>query len=164
MTLGGSLFALLDSGLLPGVGVGAVGSVRVNAGRVSGEFSGRFLLPRSTNIEGDPNRGGTFNWVGAGLEACLRVLPPLHTCFGAEVGGLTGEGIGVDTPFTRTATMVDLTGGAVGRVDIGSDFALEARLGVAVPMDRPQFGLEGFGDLHQPDSVSLRAGFGVAFR
>jgi hypothetical protein len=164
LTLGGSVLGLIDTGLLPGIGVGAIGALRLNSGVVSAEFSGKFLLPRSTTIEEGSSAGGTFRWAGFGLDGCLRVLDPLHTCFGVEVGALTGQGFGVDQRFTSTATVVALTGGAVGRMEIDGGFSLEARLGLAVPMDRPVFGLEGFGELHEPDPVTLRAGIGVAFR
>lgn len=164
LTLGGSLVALIDTGLLPGIGVGALGALRLNSGVVSAEFSGKFLFPRSTTLDDGSNRGGTFRWAGLGLDGCLRVLDPLHSCFGVEVGGLTGQGFGVDQRFTSTATIVALTGGAVGRLEIDGGFSLEARLGVAVPMDRPVFGLEGFGELHEPDPVTVRVGIGVAFQ
>jgi len=164
LTLGGSALAFFDTGLLPQIGVGPAVTVRLTTGPVSAELSGKFLLPNEATFEDDPTVGGDFRWIGGGLEGCLRVLPPLYTCFGVEVGELTGEGVGINQPFTRTATVVAFTGGAVGRWNFEGDFALEGRLGVAAPMDRPQFGLEGFGELHQPDAASFRFALGVAFQ
>jgi hypothetical protein len=163
LTLGASLLAFVDSGILPGVAGGAGGALRFISGVVSAELSAKYILPRSTTFESEPDVGGTFRWAGGGLDACLQVLEPLYSCFGFEVGGLIGQGEGVDTPFTRTEMMVALTGGAVARWQLVPGSALEGRLGVAVPMDRPVYGVEGFGALHQPDAVSIRLGLGVAF-
>ena len=164
MTVGGSALFIIDTGLLPEVGFGPAAALRLNAGPFSAELGGKLLLPRSVTFEGEPSAGGTFRYAGVGLDGCLRVLLPLTACLGVELGDLTGDGDGVDTPFDRTATIVSLEAGAIGRWEVGREFSLEGRLGALVPTKRPEFGLEGFGPLHRPDAVSVRAGVGVAFR
>ena len=163
IAVGGSLLFFVDTGVLPKPSAGAAGLLRLSDAGVSLEIGGRLLLPRSTTLEADPNAGGTFRFAASELDGCVRLREPFHGCVGFELGTLSGEGFGVDVPQTGMTTWFAVTAGAVARGRIAGDFGLEGRLGVAVPTERERFGLEGLGELHQPDAVTLRGALGLAF-
>jgi hypothetical protein len=163
LAVGGSLLFFVDTGVLPKPSAGAAGLLRLSDGGVSLEIGGRLLMPRSTTLEADPEAGGTFRFAAGELDGCVRLSEPFHGCVGFELGTLSGEGFGVDVPETGMTTWFALTAGAVARGRIAGAFGLEGRLGVAVPTERERFGLEGLGELHQPDAVTLRGGRGLAF-
>jgi hypothetical protein len=93
-----------------------------------------------------------------------EVALPIGGCLGAELGDLIGKGDGVDHSQTAFALWLAATATAVLRAELRPALALEARLGLAVPALRPEFGLEGYGWFFRPDWVSLRASLGFSWR
>jgi hypothetical protein len=80
-----------------------------------------------------------------------------------EGGRLTGVGFGADTPSTGHALWLAPFTRASLRLPLAEHTAFEASLALAVPLVRPNFGIDGVGLLHTPEAVSGRISLGVGF-
>jgi len=104
--------------------------------------------------------GGTFSlWV---VDARLCGVPSWRTlefplCFGTQLGGLSSRGLGVAAPRRDMALWAALTAGAgfivrpIERLGIGVEAAL------AVPLARPRFVIDDFGEVHRPGAIAFEA-------
>jgi hypothetical protein len=161
-----SVMMLTDSGTLPSLSLGPSMIGRYGSHRYWGEVSVNWLLPRWARSTQDLNKGGNISWFSGQFAGCWvpRVSLPLGGCLGAELGDLIGKGDGIATRRTAFALWLAATANVVLRAELRRDFGFEARLGLAVPALRPEFGLQGYGAFFQPDWVSLRANLGISWR
>lgn len=162
-----SLRALFEVGMLPGPAVGGTLAARAERGIWGSELGASALLPQDGELVNDSRRGGSFFWFAGHALGCVggRTSIPLDACAGLELGQLAGRGFGVDLPKTGRALWLGplVTTGA--RLRLGSDFSLEARLGLVLPLPRPPaFGLDGIGEVHRPAVLSGRAELGIRWR
>jgi hypothetical protein len=163
-TIGLSLRALFELGILPGPAFGGTLAARAERGIWGLELGASALVPQEGEYNDDSRIGGTLWWFAGHALGCVspRSAVSWDACLGVEVGQLSGTGFGVDVPRTgRTVWFGPLTT-AGARFPLGSSFSFEGRLGLALPLPRPPaFGLDGFGEVHRPAAVSGRAELGI---
>ncbi len=163
--LGGvvEIAALIDTATLPelAVGVGIAGGVRW--GWLRAELQGEAFAPQKAALP--EGLSGEFGLLSGALLGCLgpdaKTVAPFG-CGGLELGRISGEGRGVSEPELGTALWVAARLEAGAAVRLGSALRLAARLGVAVPLQRPEFVLAGE-PVHRPAALSVRGALGVEF-
>jgi hypothetical protein len=164
--IGLSFLMMTEVGTMPQWSLGPSLFVRYGRRNVWGELSATGLYPRWVATAQDPNKGGHLGWFAGQLGGCW--MPgrdvPIGGCAGAELGDLIGRGSNVALVKTAHALWVAPVVSAVFRAKLHPAWALEGRLGLAVPALRPDFGLEGYGRLFSPSLVSLRVSVGFAWR
>lgn len=160
-----SLLTLADTGTLPSWSLGPSLFARYGKRSYWGELSLDWLMPRWAPLTQGSAKGGNVSWFAGQFAACWMTQARLRLggCLGAEMGDLVGKGDGVAYSKTALALWLAAAVNAVARVELRRDFAFEARLGLAVPALRPEFGLEGYGGFFRPDMVSLRAALGFSW-
>jgi hypothetical protein len=158
------LDALADAGSFaaPAWGVG------VHGGVAFGAFSARVaaaLWPGQHTVYGPmPAFGGDFVLASGGLLGCYalrygRVEPAF--CAGIELGAMHAAGTGVTTPTAHwvfEAAQVDQIAATFWLV---GPVGLRVAAGVAVPLVRPTFVLDGIGTIYTQAPVAARASAGV---
>jgi hypothetical protein len=153
--------------MLPKPSAGAILAARVEAGRWTGELSGKLLAPTWAHPETSARIGGDVSWMGVEVAGCSAPFrwDRLAGCLGVEAGELTGKGRGegVDGKTGRALWLAG-TFGLVVRSPISSRFAVDTRLALAVPVLRPRFGFDDHEPFFQPDGLSGRAMIGIAWR
>jgi hypothetical protein len=168
-----SLWLLGDSGSLPSPSLGAALGAELGWSKLELRAVGTVLFERETQVESPslPAPGAKLQLITGGLLACaapfgsLRATFAPFACFGAEIGRLSGVGMGVASPRRGSALW------AAPLVQVGAawavpDTALGLAMGVAaaVPLARDEFALRDIGTVHQPPSVVGRLSVGVSVR
>lgn len=161
-----SLLMLSELGALPEWSLGPSLVMRYGSFAVWGEVALSTLWPRFAAAEADPSKGGRIGWFGARLAACagLGAGLPLAACAGFESGDIYGYGVNTDYTQVGYGFWSAFAAGAVYRQQLRHDWGFEARIGSAIPVSRPAFGLYGYGEVFQPSAMSLRAEVGLAWR
>ncbi|HET7545700.1 MAG TPA: hypothetical protein VFK05_37790 [Polyangiaceae bacterium] len=162
---------VVDSSSTPSLALGAFlrfGSsfqpVAKSRTRLGFELEGAFFAPTETSAVA--GQAGRFRLAYAAPLAC--VAPPLEQttllgCAGAELGQLSGEGIG----DAVTTSHPSKTFWSALRFDLGLGVMLTSRLrfmgrvGVAVPLIRREFVLDGPEVVFQTAPLSVRGQLGV---
>jgi hypothetical protein len=150
---------LVDAGALPNAvpGIDLGGALEWKALRI-----GAFLAVFVPQDEQLPNEvyGGTFDFVLAGFDVCAKPeLDALHllACAGFELGriGARGDNKVVNAREGDAGWYAPRT-----ELGVGYGFAEIVRVwlrgGIAVPLARPEFLLDGEDRVHKPSSLSLR--------
>jgi hypothetical protein len=151
-----------DTGALPSstVGVGLEASVQRRSLRLA-LLATWFGSQEATRAN---HTGGTFQLAVGGARACFAPRRGRWTplaCGGFELGRLTGTGQGVARPETGQALWRAV------RADVGMTAALNGNTallltgGVAVPLSRPAFVLDGSEPVYQPIRLALRLAAGL---
>lgn len=164
---GASLLLFGATGTLPSPSIGLSILGRHRTGAFAAELAASGLLPRWAQAPDAPSTvGGDIGWFA--LQAMASWYPfsgvELGGYIGAEGGELVGRGAGVELPATAFSPWLAALAGAVARAPLGEPLSFEARLGLAIPIWRPDFGLDDYGAFFTPAQVSGRAGLGVAWR
>jgi hypothetical protein len=163
---GASLLALGDTSMLPAPALGATLIVRARVRLFVAELAGSILAPRWAQAPAARTRkGGDVWWFGGHAGGCWYPSSSvaLGACLAVEAGQLIGEGDGVETARTARAFWLAAVPGAALVLPLSARFDLDARLGLAIPAFRPEFGLDGLGEFYEPGVVSGRAALGIAF-
>jgi len=157
------LGAVLDTAALPEptVGILAGGAVHWSVLRIEGQFEA--FAPQRVGLPGGAS--GQFDLLAGALLACAAPAgSPVAVlgCGGLELGRLSGEGSGVSDPELGTALWIAARAEAGLAVRVGAAWQLVPRVGVAIPLARPEFVLND-SPVHRPAALSLRAGLGIEF-
>jgi hypothetical protein len=111
--------------------------------------------------------GGDFTLiVGAVLGCGVRELKRITVtgCAGAELGRMSGRGVGVADPRLGAALwFAGRTELGVG-IPIAGGLTLLARVGAALPTSRPTFVVNGNVPVHRAGAVTLRTLVGIELR
>lgn len=160
-----------DIGSLPGVapGFGALGAIAFGAPRVSLGFA---IWPDKSGYLGAlPTAGGDVRILTGDLGVCAALLESpleLAPCAAVEVGQIRARGFGVsETGEGSRVWAAFKVGGALVWRPLPApldDIGLTARLDLVLPLTRPQFVLEGFGEVHRPAAGSGRGALGLEVR
>jgi hypothetical protein len=156
-----------DLGALPkpAFGLSLGSALFLDPVRLEGYGAYFFQQPaRSSSLAG---AGGDIRLALGGIRACyagLRGTFDLAACAGFEIGALHGEGFGV--LLTRAPDSLWLAGTLGLRVslELAPPLRLAADVGMALPLRRDQFVLDGVGLVHQASAVVGRALFGPELR
>lgn len=155
-----------DTGALPStsIGVGLAGSVQhqsLQLGLLATWFG-------SEDATGADHTGGTFQLAVGGARACFAPRRGRWTplaCGGFELGRLSGTGQGVARPETGEALWRALRANLGVTMALGGNTGLLLTGGVAVPLARPAFVLDGSELVYRPSRLAGRftAGLQIGF-
>jgi hypothetical protein len=153
----------LDAGTLPrtatwfGAGVtGSRGDLRLEARAV-------FFSEQTTHLRQPSSAGGDFDLTAAGLTLCQAVWtrsPTLDLCGGLEAGLFRARGFGVTDPSKADPLWLSITPGVVGTWPLGSALSLRLEASGGIPLKRPGFDLDPYGQVHRASPVTGRLSFG----
>lgn len=157
----------VDGFALPGVGGGLslVGSAMRGPLRLELQGSYRFATDLPSSL--DPSVGGSFTQWTAGLRALWvprwsRLEVPMGG--GIDAGQTIAEGTGFEDALrTRQPWLAVVATAGVSFVVLPR-LALLARASLAVPLNRPNFAIEGLEPVHQIGPVQARGLLGVEVR
>ena len=154
-----------ELGMLPGPSLGALAGARIGRARWFAELGALGLLPRTATVESNSNQGGDLYFLGGAATGCWAPgnQVTLFGCLGLEVGQLIGVGFGADIPATGHALWLAPSMRVTLQLPVTAHLAFEGALGIAIPLLRPEFGIDGVGVLHRPESASGRLSLGLAF-
>jgi len=167
-----SVSALLvgDVGSLPDPALGVAFGVQLGGAWWQLQLLGTLWLEQHTLLAESsvPGAGAYVRLATGALLGCTTPFDSaaeawsMSLCAGLEIGRLSGEGTGVDHPRDAQALWLapSVQGGVAWRVP-STRLSLSARAGVALPLERQEFVLEGLGTVHQPASLAARASFGM---
>jgi len=160
--VGIELSGIADSGTLPAAAMGLQAAGRWHLGPATLEAHGAWWPGTTATMSDRPSIGGDFRLVAAGVLACLSARSAgVSACFGPEVDHMTGKGNGVSSPGTGAATWVGPLVALRGEVPLTSWLSILLQAGAMVPLQRPEFVIEGAGVVHRPAPVAARASLGL---
>jgi hypothetical protein len=165
VVVSGAARGVAEFGSLPKPSFGAAAGFQAGTSRLFGEASALVLLPRFGAVPENTRAGAEIWLLLANLQGCVAPAEAagVFGCLGFELGRLSGRGTGVDQPISGSAVWSAVAVQASARFGISRRIQLETLLGVAVPFNRPEFGLDGVGVAHRPGLVSGRWSFGLRF-
>jgi hypothetical protein len=158
---------LVETGALPGVGVGATAALGIETGPIVVELEGVILPARRARVANHATASGRVGlWaVGAAARwAAVRGGLSAGPSAALEIGWATGEGDGVSDPARGGGLWMAARGGAFATVEVVDWLALHASAEAVVPLSRPSFVLDGVGEVFEPAVVSGRLGLGAEAR
>jgi len=161
-----TLVLLTEYGMLPHIAHGPSLGLWIDKGIMSLALTAEWLMPVWTQMP-DPNqsRGGHISFLGGEVELCMAALQsaPVRICAGVEAGDMLGKGSGVLE--NQLGQGIWLAGsGEVGlRPKFWSSMGMDLRLGLAIPVKRPAFGLEGHSWRYVPQPWSFRVMSGFSW-
>ncbi len=153
-------------GSLPKPTLGGALFIRYGSPLRWGEVAISGLYPRIRYESGSSTKGAQIGWFASQVGGCSAPGHgwPIAGCLGMELGDLIGHGVNTDADRTEHTLWTALTAGFVYRGDLGNDWGLEVRWGVAIPIRRRDFGIEGPSALRfTPGPVSGRGLIGVSW-
>ena len=131
--------------------------------RLRVDLAAAFWFPQRRVIDGTA-AGGDFRLFTGALTGCavmLRAPIELAPCVGAELGNMSVESFGVQSPGQTDFLWSAFLGKLQAAWVFAQPFALRAEVGAAVPFRRPRWTLVPEGGLDRPGLVSARAQFGI---
>jgi hypothetical protein len=167
----GLAWVVADTGSLPAAGLG----VAVGAELAWSSFSLRalgLLLPAQEGSVDPTDPASPGAEIGLMLGSVLGCIPiatgqhaiALDACAGWELGQLSGQGTGVQTPHQNgtlwSAARIDLSG---RWTLLESGLGVELLITAAAPLTRDEFILKEIGSVYRPASVVGRAGLGLSW-
>lgn len=160
--------AELDVGSFPSKTAAFGGSLGWESGglRVEGNLGWWMPQAESWNLAPNPRAGARFAMLAGGIRGCFRAYRrgwfDLYPCAGLEYRVLTARANDfVAEPGEAKRRGAAPLAGSLLTAALTHWLALRATVGMAFPLDRPVFVIDGLGGLHQPSWVSLRAGIGA---
>ncbi len=153
----------LDLGSLPGVAPWFGASLALVQGR--GRFEGRmvFVPERSATVPSQDGPGGSFALTAFGLAGCHEVAgnsPRLSLCGGLEGGVMRAEGFGVTDPGDADPLWLSVTPSLLVQWRLASYVSLRSEIAAGIPLRRPSFYLEPYGEVHRASPVVGRVSVG----
>jgi hypothetical protein len=159
--VGLQVLAVGEVGAVPATTLGLAVGGFIQIGSLRLVADGALFAPRRALLS--DGTGGEFQLAVLGGLGCAtgglgRVL--VLGCGGAEVGRLSGDGLGVRNPSSRAELWLAGRAEAGANFSIGPRAALALRVGAALPVFRPTFLLDAT-TVYRPSAVTGRATAGV---
>jgi hypothetical protein len=150
----------------PGLELGAgveLGSIAVTLSGAWFPYSRRSILPAS---DGQPEKGGTFQLATGLTRVCYRPIERIEFagCGAIELGVLRGNGYGTASEITSDVFWVALGPGLETGVHVTERVVLRGAGDLLFALRRPNFVLEGVGEVHEPGALSVRLAMGLLLR
>jgi hypothetical protein len=147
---------------MPTLGLGLAAGVRWP--RLLLESSFAYFAPRSTTANGRADVGARFQLMTLGARACAPITVTalwLAPCLGAGFDRVSAPGFGAR--LTRRPTAWDAIGrlGLLAGWDISSIISVRAEIEGVLPLARPEFEVDGVGDVFRRAPVGVRTGLGL---
>jgi hypothetical protein len=156
-----TLAGILDTASLPGPALGVALSGGARYAGFAFEVQGTALVPQM--LELGAGQSAEFNLLAGALFVCLTpgaASLTLLACAGLELGRMSGEGHGVTNPKLGSALWDAVRLDLGGELPLSANWRLSARVGLMLPVSRPEFQLDGQ-DIYRPAALGFRAGLGV---
>jgi hypothetical protein len=159
-----SVLGEADVGAVPTPTLGLGLAVGARWPRLLLESSFAYFAPRSTTAKGSADVGARFQMMTLGARACAPITVTalwLAPCLGAGVDRVGAPGFGARV--TRRPTAWDAVGrfGLLAGWDISSIISARAEIEGVLPLARPEFEVDGVGDVFRRAPVGGRAGLGL---
>ena len=164
---------LVDIGTLPAAAPGFGLSAKIRRGWFSASLALQGLPGQTRRYAGHPSAAGEFWLVAARPDACWAWggaghqpsrLFDVSLCAAAEIGVLSGTGVGVSDPATDGSLWLAIGPSAGGGFEIWDGLRLFAAGDLLLPLQRPAFDIAGVGTIHRPAVASLRLAMGLTLR
>lgn len=158
------LLTLADFGATPAATLGVGITFGIRWPWLQLESTVADFAPRSTSPAGRPDVGARFELGAAGARACTPITVTalwLAPCLGAGVDWLRAPGFGA--LVTHRPSTYDLIGraGLLGGWDISSIISARVEVEGVVPLARPEFEVDGVGDVYRRSPVGVRTALGL---
>lgn len=158
------LLTLADFGTVPAatLGVGATGGIRWP--RLQLESSIAYFAPRSTNAARRSDVGARFELGTAGARVCAPLTVSalwLAPCLGAGVDWVRAQGFGARLIRQPSTWGLIARAGLLGGWDISSIISARVEVEGVLPLARPQFEVDGVGDVSRRSTVGVRTALGL---
>jgi len=158
------LLTLADFGAIPAATLGAGITAGVRWPRLQLESTVAYFAPRSTSAPNRADVGARFELGTAGARACTPLTVTavwLAPCVGAGVDWVRAPGFGARV--TRRPSTWDLIArfGLLGGWDISSIISARVEVEGVLPVARPEFEVDGVGDIFRRSPVGVRTGLGL---
>lgn len=153
----------LDVGTLPSVAPWFGGSVGLSRGNSRLEARLTFLPEQEKTLSDRPTTGGRFDLTALGVAFCREVAgsgASLSLCGGVEVGVVRARGFGVTDPAEANPLWLSLTPSLLGQWPLSTRLSLRLEAMAGVPLRRPGFDLEPYGEVHRASPVIGRFSVG----
>ena len=159
-----SVLALADdaSSPKPTVGVGIAGGVLFPHLRLEPMLG--YFAPRSTAIALHPNVGARFQLATAGARACSPFSADsvwLAPCLGVGVDWLRARGFGAVITRDSSSWALVARAGLLAGWDISPIISTHIELEGLAPFSRPEFVVDGDGDVYRRSPLAAGAALGV---
>lgn len=154
--------AVLDSGLLAGVGWGVAAGAQVEHRGWSTGVYGVWLPERAEDV--GPGQGADFQWLAAGLRGCRQVSSAslrVHGCAGLELGALSAAGFGLSQAADSSSLVLAPVLGAGVSWPL-ERWALTSRLEGLLPLPRQEYTVDAGRRIHETPALVVRWTLGVA--
>jgi hypothetical protein len=158
------LITLADFGAIPGatLGVGVSGGARWP--RLQLESSIGYFAPRSASAASRSDVGARFELGSAGARACTPITVTalwVAPCLGAGVDWVRAPGFGARVTHRPSTWDLIARFGLLGGWDISSIISARAEVEGVLPLARPEYEIDGVGDVYRRSAVGVRTGLGV---
>ncbi|HEX3851501.1 MAG TPA: hypothetical protein VHW01_11075 [Polyangiaceae bacterium] len=158
------LLTLADFGAIPEatLGVGVSGGVRWP--RLQLESAVGYFSPRSASAASRSDVGARFELGTAGARACPPITVTalwLAPCLGAGVDWVRAPGFGARVTHRPSTWDLIARFGLLGGWDISSIISAHAEVEGVLPLARPEYEIDGVGDVYRRSPVGVRTGLGV---
>ncbi len=159
-----TLLALADEGSSPKptLGIGVAGGMRWPHLRLEPMLG--YFAPRSTNVASHPEVGAQFQLATAGARACSPFSADsvwLAPCVGGGVDWLRARGFGARVTRNASSWALVVRAGLLAGWDISPIISAHIELEGVLPLARPEFVVDGDGDVYRRDPLAARAALGV---
>jgi hypothetical protein len=147
---------------IPTLGLGLAAGVRWP--RLLLESSFAYFAGRSTTANARADVGARFQLISLGARACVPITVTalwLAPCLGVGLDRVSAPGFGAR--LTRRPIAWDATGrlGLLAGLDISSIISARAEIEGVLPLARPEFEVDGVGDVFRRAPVGVRTGLGL---
>jgi len=153
-----------DVGAIPAATLGIGVAAGVRWPRLRLESSVAYFAPRSKSAVDSSDAGARFDLAAVGARLCIPLTVTmlwLAPCLGAGADQVRAAGFGAR--LTRSPSTWDLIGrfGLLGGWDISSIISARIEVEGVLPLARPQFEVEGDGDVFRRAPIGVRTAFGL---
>jgi hypothetical protein len=154
----------VQAGVLPGLAPGLsadAGLSPVPALRLS--VTGNYGFTSSKTLSDVPGAKASFSMWSLGARTCWIHAGKweLATCAMAEIGRITGRGVGIDSPTTAADTWAALSLGLRETRYLTDAFGLTLGAQLGWSLLQPIFGVKGLGEVYRPEVWMARADLGL---
>ena len=158
------LLTLADLGAIPAATLGVGVTFGIRWPWLQLESTVADFAPRSTSPAGRPDVGARFELGAAGARACTPITVTalwLAPCLGAGVDWLRAPGFGARVTHRPSTWDLIARFGLLGGWDISSIISARVEVEGVVPLARPEFEVDGVGDVYRRSPVGVRTALGL---
>ncbi|HWZ89873.1 MAG TPA: hypothetical protein VNW92_13520, partial [Polyangiaceae bacterium] len=146
----------------PTVGLGVAGGATWAIVRL--EPTVAYFAPQSGSVAARADLGARFRLAVAGARVCTpfpRSRFWIAPCAGGGVDLIWASGFGARTTRIASTAQAIATAALLGGWDISPIISMRLEVGAALPLARPEFMVDGVGNVYRRAPLALRSAFGL---